>query len=40
MGVRWTGAGTLKPEQQFRNVIGYTDLLPLAIAIARQLDHH
>ena len=37
MGLRWTAAGMLEAEKQFRKVIGYTDLPRLAIAIERQL---
>jgi putative transposase len=37
MGLRWTAAGMLEAEQQFRKVIGYTQLPQLAIAIERQL---
>src|SRR5271154_7008642 len=37
MGLRWTAAGMREAEQQFRKVIGYTDLPRLAIAIERQL---
>jgi putative transposase len=37
MGMRWTAAGMLEAEQQFRKVIGYTQLPQLAIAIERQL---
>jgi len=38
MGLRWTAAGMLEAEQQFRKVIGHTDLAKLAIAIERDLD--
>jgi putative transposase len=38
MGLRWTAAGMLEAEQQFRKVIGHTDLAKLAIAIERELD--
>jgi transposase-like protein len=38
MGLRWTAAGMLEAEKQFRNVIGYTQLPQLAIAIERRLD--
>jgi putative transposase len=31
MGLRWTAAGMLEAEKQFRKVIGYTDLPRLAI---------
>ena len=37
MGLRWTAAGMLEAEHQFRKVIGYTDLPRLAIAIERRL---
>jgi len=37
MGLRWTAAGTLEAEKQFRKVIGYLDLPRLAVAIERQL---
>jgi putative transposase len=32
---RWTAAGTLVAEQQFRRIIGYRDLARLVIAIER-----
>jgi putative transposase len=35
MRKRWTAAGMLQAEQQFRRVIGYTDLSKLVIAIER-----
>jgi transposase-like protein len=37
MGLRWTAAGMLDAEKQFRKVIGYTDLPRLAVAIERGL---
>ncbi len=40
MGLRWTAAGMREAEQQFRKIIGYTDLPRLAIAIEHQLHHH
>ena len=40
MGLRWTAAGMLEAEKQFRKVIGYTDLPRLAVAIERRLHHH
>ena len=40
MGLRWTAAGMLEAEKQFRKVIGYTDLPRLSIAIERQLHLH
>jgi putative transposase len=40
MGLRWTAAGMLEAEKQFRKVIGYTDLPHLAVAIERRLHLH
>jgi len=40
MGLRWTAAGMLEAERQFRKVIGYKDLAKLAVAIERRLTHH
>ena len=40
MGLRWTAAGMLEAEKQFRKVIGYTQLPQLAVAIERQLQPH
>jgi transposase-like protein len=40
MGLRWTAAGMLEAERQFRKVIGYTDLPRLAVAIERRLHSH
>ena len=37
MALRWTAAGMLEAEQQFRKVIGYRDLAKLAIAVERHL---
>ena len=37
MGMRWTAAGMLEAEKQFRKVIGYRDLAKLAIAIEHDL---
>jgi hypothetical protein len=37
MGLPWTAAGMLEAEKQFRQVIGYTDLPRLAVAIERRL---
>ena len=36
MAMRWTAAGMLEAEQQFRRVIGYRDLAKLAVAIERE----
>jgi transposase-like protein len=40
MALRWTAAGMLEAERQFRRVIGYRDLAKLAIAIEHDLDRH
>lgn len=37
MALRWTAAGMLEAERQFRRVIGYRDLARLAVAIERDL---
>jgi putative transposase len=37
MGLRWTAAGMLEAEKQFRKVIGYLDLPRLAVAIEHRL---
>jgi putative transposase len=37
MALRWTAAGMLEAEKQFRKVIGYTQLPSLAVAIERRL---
>jgi putative transposase len=37
MALRWTAAGMLEAEKQFRKVIGYTQLPQLAITIERRL---
>jgi putative transposase len=37
IGPRWTAAGMLEAEKQFRKVIGYTQLPTLATAIERRL---
>jgi putative transposase len=38
MALRWTAAGMLEAEQQFRRIIGYHDLATLVVAIERDLD--
>jgi len=38
MALRWTAAGMLEAERQFRKIIGYRDLATLAIAIERDHD--
>ena len=40
MGLRWTAAGMLEAERQFRRIIGYKDLAKLAVAIEHELTHH
>jgi transposase-like protein len=40
MCLRWTAAGMLEAERQFRRVIGYRDLAKLAVAVERDLDRH
>ncbi len=37
MALRWTAAGMLEAEKQFRRIVGYSDLATLAIAIERDL---
>jgi putative transposase len=37
MCLRWTAAGTLEAEHQFRRIIGHTDLAKLAVAIERDV---
>jgi transposase-like protein len=39
MALRWTAAGMLEAERQFRKIIGYRDLATLVIAIERDQDH-
>ena len=38
MALRWTAAGMLEAERQFRKIIGYRDLANLVIAIERDHD--
>jgi putative transposase len=38
MALRWTAAGMLEAEKQFRKIIGYRDLATLVIAIERDRD--
>ncbi len=40
MCLRWTAAGMLEVERQFRKIIGYRDLATLALAVERDLHHH
>jgi hypothetical protein len=37
MCLRWTAAGMLEAEQQFRRIIGYRDLATLANAVERHV---
>jgi putative transposase len=37
MCLRWTAAGMLEAETQFRKVVGYTDLSKLALAVERDI---
>ena len=37
MALRWTAAGMLEAERQFRRIIGYQQLAKLALAIERDL---
>jgi predicted nucleic acid-binding protein len=37
MCLRWTAAGMLEAETQFRKVVGYSDLAKLAVAVERDL---
>jgi hypothetical protein len=38
MALRWTAAGMLEAERQFRKIIGYRDLATLVIAIEHDND--
>ena len=37
MCLRWTAAGMLEAETQFRKIVGYTDLAKLALAVERDI---
>jgi putative transposase len=37
MCLRWTAAGMLEAEGQFRRIIGHADLARLALAVEKQL---
>ena len=37
MCLRWTAAGMLEAEAQFRKIIGHTDLAKLAVAVERDV---
>jgi putative transposase len=39
MALRWTAAGMLEAERQFRRIIGYRDLATLVVAIEHDHDH-
>ncbi len=39
MALRWTAAGMLEAERQFRKIIGYRDLATLVVAIERDHEH-
>ncbi len=38
MALRWTAAGMLEAERQFRRTIGYRHLAALSVAIERDVD--
>ena len=38
MALRWTAAGMLEGERQFRRIMGYRDWAKLSVAIERDLD--
>jgi transposase-like protein len=40
MCLRWTAAGMLEAERQFRKIIGYDQLATLAVAAERELAHN
>jgi putative transposase len=40
MCLRWTAAGMLEAEQQFRRIIGYQDLAKLAARVEREVTVH
>jgi hypothetical protein len=37
MCLRWTAAGMLEAERQFRKIIGHSDLTKLAVAVERDI---
>ena len=37
MALRWTAAGMLEAERQFRCIVGYRDLGKLAVAVEREV---
>jgi putative transposase len=40
MCLRWSAAGMLEAERQFRRIIGHADLARLALAVEDQLHRH
>src|SRR5271167_1123610 len=40
MCLRWTAAGMLEAERQFRKITGYRDLAKLALAVEKELHRH
>ena len=40
MCLRWTAAGMLEAERQFRRIVGHANLARLALAVERQLHRH
>jgi hypothetical protein len=40
MALRWTAAGMLEAERQFRRIIGYRGLATLVVAVERELAGH
>jgi hypothetical protein len=37
MRMRWTAAGLFEAERQFRKIIGYRDLVNLAVVVEREV---
>jgi len=37
MCLRWTAAGMLEAERQFRRIVGHKDLAKLALAVEREV---
>ena len=40
MCLRWTAAGMLEAEQQFRRVVGHAEIAQLAVAVEREVTLH
>jgi hypothetical protein len=40
MCLRWTAAGMLEAEQQFRRIVGHADLAKLAARVEREVTLH